>query len=288
MILIADSGSSKCDWAILDKEGKLTNLENTIGLNPYFHNAEKIASVIESNGTLMGLAEEVTQVYFYGSGSSSKAMQAIVAKGLMQCLPNANVVVEHDLMGAALATYTGEPCITCILGTGSNSVYFDGKEIKEEVPSLAYIIGDEGSGSYFGKQLLRDFFYHKMPSDIADAMHAKYQLTKDVVLDHVYRQPHANVYLASFAMFLSEHRQHPYVLDLLERGIADFLEIHVLCYTNYREVPVHFIGSIAANFEASLRTVAKRMDIQVGTVIKQPIDGLITWHGKIKVTKQTS
>ena len=165
MILIADSGSTKCDWAHIDEKGsRLGNFE-TMGLNPYFHDEKVVEGAIRGNVPLALYADKISHIYFYGAGSSTPTMCAIIERGLRAVFPNAELLVEHDLLGSAYSTYDGEECISCILGTGSNSCFFDGKNIHESVPSLAYILGDEASGSYFGKILLREYFYKKLPAE---------------------------------------------------------------------------------------------------------------------------
>ena len=192
--------------------------------------------------------------------------------------------VSHDLDGAALATYNGEPHIAAILGTGSNSCFFDGEKIYEEVPALAYILGDESSGSYYGKRLLADYLYRRMPRHLYDEFKATYNLTKDIVMTNVYMRPHANVYLASFMRFCSSHRDEPYIRNMIRKGMREYLETHIACYDNHREVPVNFVGSIAHYFEDVLRNVAGEMGIRVGHIVKKPIHGLVDYHKKYTFT----
>lgn len=282
MILIADSGSTKCDWALLDEDCKPVDRLATMGLNPYFHSPEDISAALGDHSTLARVANEITHVFFYGAGSSSEKLCAIMHEGLGRVFTQARIVVEHDLVGAAYSVYAGEPAIACIIGTGSNSVYFDGENISEEVPALAYIVGDEGSGSYFGKQVLRAYFYKKMPADLVPTFKAKYAPTKDEFVDRVYNQSDANVYLASFMKFVGEHREHPWMQQMIEQSMADFLEIHVKCYANWKDVPVHFVGSGAHYFEVELRRVGEQMGIQIGNIIRKPIDGLVAYHAEYK------
>jgi glucosamine kinase len=175
MILIADSGSTKCDWLLLNGDQIAVEC-NTMGFNPYFHDSATIEAHVREKAELMQYADAVDAIYFYGAGSSSAELKAIVASALKNLFPNANIQVGHDLDGAALATYEGQPHIACILGTGSNSCFFDGKSIYEEVPALAYILGDEGSGSYIGKRLLADFFYKRMPQALAAEFQQTYKM----------------------------------------------------------------------------------------------------------------
>lgn len=277
MVLIADSGSTKCDWRLVDKAGNQWEFE-TMGLNPYFHDEEFIRREIEQNAGMMSRRNDVTHIFFYGAGCSSRKLKQVVEMGLAEVFPNAEVLVDHDLVASAFAVYQEEPCISCILGTGSNSCHFDGDIVREEVPALAYILGDEGSGSYFGKKLLSLYLYKKLPKVMMDALAEEYGLTKDKVMENVYMKPHANVYLASFMPFITRFKHEPFVVEMLKNGIRDFMEVHICCYKDYKRVKSHFIGSIAHYHEDILREVAKSMDISVGTILKKPIDGLVQYH----------
>lgn len=278
MIVVADSGSTKCDWIIVDpKTGKKTET-NTKGFNPFFHDEIFIADEIFKNEVLRKSGPKVTHVFFYCAGGSSRELQGRVARGLHFVFKEAKIKVDHDLDGAAYATCGGKPGIACILGTGSNSCYYDGKKIYEEVPALAYILGDEGSGSYYGKILLRDYFYKMMPEKIRMSFEAEFHPNVDDVFQRVYMKPYANVYLASFMRFCSEHRDEIYIKDMVDEGMSDFLRKHVCCYKNYREVPVHFVGSIAFYFEEILRKHCAYNNITVGTITNKPVEGLVKYH----------
>lgn len=283
MILVADSGSTKCDWALLDENGKYVGGFETIGLNPYFHNEIQVEAAICDNAELMKYATAVSHVFFYGAGSSTSQMCLIMHRGLSRVFTRAEIVVEHDLLGSALATYDGEPCISCILGTGSNSCYFDGEKVYEEVPSLAYILGDEASGSYFGKKLLQAYFYKQLPDDLRNDFEKEYAPTKDDIIYRIYRQPHANTYLAGFMKFLGQHRSHPLIVQWVTEGMRHFISIHVKCFANWDKVPVHFVGSIGYFFENCLRDAARAEGIRLGRIIRKPIEGLVDYHVKYKI-----
>lgn len=278
MILIADSGSTKCDWALIDEKGNRMGDFQTTGLNPYFHSPEITEKAIKENESLMAVADMVKHIFFYGAGSSTKEMCSIMHAGLVRVFKNAEILVDHDQLGSAMAAYDGEPCIACILGTGSNSCFFDGANVMEEIPSLAYILGDEGSGGYFGKILLQEYFYKLLPQDLRAAFVEKYAPTKDDIINKIYREPNANVYLASFMKFIGEHRDHPHVKQWIVKGMIHFINIHVKCFKNWKEVPVHFIGSIGEIFRDCLDEAAKETGIKIGKVIRKPIDGLVNYH----------
>lgn len=278
MILIADSGSTKCDWGLVNKTGQRIDEFKTMGFNPYFHSSNLIETTLQKQEQVQSIAEEITHVFFYGAGCSSAALNLIVSDALNKVFPHAKVVVDHDLLGAAFSTYDGQPAISCILGTGSNSCFFDGTNLREEVPALGYILGDEGSGSYFGKKLLSSFLYKKLPQPIAQEFWDTYRLTKADIVKNVYNQPHVNVYLASFMRFISERRNEPFFQEMLTDGLREFLNVHVTCFPEYKNVSVHFVGSIAFHFRDLLYIAAIDLGIKIGSVIQQPIDGLIRYH----------
>lgn len=279
MIVVADSGSTKCDWIFVEGDTKVQF--STMGFNPMFHTSHQVAFELRKNNEFLDYASRVSNVYFYGAGCSSTKLQTIIKTGLTEIFPNAQIDVQHDLDGAVYAACQGKPGIACILGTGSNSAYFDGQQIHEEVPALGYIMGDEGSGSYFGKQLLAAYFYKQMPDGIRERFKQAFpKITDEDVFDHVYSQPHANVYLASFMRFLSDNKDEKYVQDMVYKGLSKFIDIHIWRYRGYKEVPVHFVGSIAYHFEDLLRKVAAIHHIKVGRIIQKPVDTLVEHHSQ--------
>jgi hypothetical protein len=277
MILVADSGSTKCDWIFLDSNGNKGET-NTIGFNTFFNDEIFIRDKICNNEFLNLVKRDVSKVYFYCAGGSSDDLREKVRKGLCQVFTDADIEVNHDLDGAAHATCSGLPGIACILGTGSNSCYFDGYAVSEKIPALGHILGDEGSGSWFGRILLRDFLYEKMPSDIQSLFKERYGLDKNKIFANVYMKADANVFLASFMHFVSDNRDNVYIKDMVRNGIFDFMSIHVCCYENYKSVPTHFIGSIALHFEEILFAVASELNIKVGIITNKPVEGLLDFH----------
>ncbi len=277
MILIADSGSTKCDWALV-KDGEMIMQTHSMGFNPYFHDETLIANTLRWHDELKPYANQVSKVYYYGAGCSSKELKEIVARALAKVFPGAEILVDHDLNGAAYATYCGVPEIACILGTGSNSCYFDGREIYEEVPALAYILGDEGSGSYYGKKLLAMYLYKQLPAPLHAAFEAEFKLNKDIIMEQVYMKPNANVYLASFMKFIGAHRDEPLFVEMVSEGMEQFLKVHVCCYQDYERIQTNFVGSVAFHFENLLRAAAAKLQVNLGHIIKKPIDGLVRYH----------
>jgi N-acetylglucosamine kinase-like BadF-type ATPase len=285
MILIADSGSTKCDWLLIDTSGKRYGSFSTIGFNPYFHDANDVESELKGHPTIASEADSIKRVFFYGAGCSSPKLNRKIEDGLERVFKNARVYVDHDLIGAAYSTYDGSPAITAILGTGSNSCFFDGEKIYEEVPSLAYILGDESSGSYYGKRLLRDYFYKKLPLEMSEAFEHEYHLDKDELVRRVYNEPHANVYLASFMRFIGKFRDHAHVKAWLREGMTKFIDIHIQCYPQYKEVNTHFVGSVAYYFHDILEECCESMDVNMGRIIQKPIDGLVEYHLNYKMAE---
>ena len=276
-MLIIESGSTKSDWVLI-KDGKISNRYKTMGYNPFFHNETTICHSISENNELTAISKKVKQLFFYGAGCSSNELNLIVKNALSRVFVNADISVNHDLLACALSTYDNEPSISCILGTGSNSCLFDGKDLSEVVPALGYVLGDEGSGSYFGKRLLRDYLYNKLPDDIKNAFDTTFNLTNSDILDNIYTKPNANVYLASFMPFIAEFSNHSYVDNIIKSGMKHFMENHVCCYEGYKNMKVHFIGSMSSVFKPQLLFAAKQLNIKVGTIIKQPIDNLVNYH----------
>lgn len=286
MYLIAESGSTKCDWMLVDKNGNYVDLYKTMGYNPFFHNSDFIYNDLLSHKDLLHIAPKVERVYFYGAGCETASLNEVVAIALKRNFNNATVFVDHDLKAAAYSTYEGEPCITCIIGTGSNSCYFDGESVQEVVPALAYILGDEGSGSYLGKKLLAAYLYHKLPKHIEEALENDYSLSKTNIFESVYEKPNANVYLASFTRFVGKFKDDPLIKSFIMQGMREFIENHVCCYENYKNTPVYFVGSIAFHFQEELMEVAKDYEVEIRKIIKEPIKNLVDYHVKYRFQYQ--
>lgn len=280
MLLVADSGSTKCDWIIVMTNGERIET-GTMGFNPFFHTSELIASEISANEILKSHADKVKHIRFYGAGASSDHRNSIVEAGLRMVFTNSeSVLVDHDLKSAAIATAQDDPGIACILGTGSNSCYYDGTSVHEAVPALGYVLGDEGSGAYFGKILLSKYLYKKLPEDLSTALEKEYGVSKESIFEAVYNKPNPNVYLASFMKFARTHHDHPFFKDMIYKGISSFINIHVWCYENFREVPVHFVGSIAFYFKDVLEEVARNYRFTIGNIIRKPVKPLTDYYCK--------
>lgn len=283
MILIADSGSTKSDWVAISNNDTIRF--NTVGFNPYFHDEEFVFSGIKDNQSLYSISSQIEKVYFYGAGCSSEKLNSIILRGLQKVFTHAEINVDHDLSACAFATYQGEPGISCIIGTGSNSCFYDGFNVLESIPSLGYILGDEGSGAYFGKKLLADFLYNKLPANIHLSLQKELDLDKEKIISNVYMKPGANVYLASFMPFIFSHFKDKFISNMILEGFKSFIDIHVKCYDNYDTYKVHFIGSIACLFKKELEQACLFHNVTLGQLIQKPIDGLVDYHLKAQTIK---
>lgn len=278
MILIADSGSTKCDWLLADSKGNIVQEQNAPGINPVMFTPDEIKERIRLASAIIPYAELITRIYFYGAGCGLSANQELVRIALQNFYDNAKIEVQSDLVAAVRAT-AKEPSIVCILGTGSNSCYFDGKKIHFGFDSLGYSVMDEASGNYFGRQLLRDFFYKRMPTNLSNRFATEFNLTTEQVLLRLYKSPMPAKYLASFAKFIFEvGYTDTYIKNLLEKGFEELIEYQLKLWPDYKKIPIHFIGSIAYFAEDILRNTLSSKSILTGRVQKAPIQGLYNYH----------
>ena len=276
MILIADSGSSKTDWRVIDDQGEIRQFR-TVGFNPFYQSPDEMREGMQTQ-ELLQLMGKVGQVFFYGAGCTSDNNRAVVTQTLKSFYERADIHVDHDLMAAARATCGHQPGIACILGTGSNSGDYDGVEIVANRPSPGYLLGDEGGGSYIGRHFLQDFIYDDMPAHVRELVIEEYGITSLIIQENVYQKPFPNRYMASFCNFISQHKADPYCYLLYYNGFKDFFHRHVMRYGNYQEKPVSFVGSIAYHNSDILRKVAADLGIQVKIILETPIAGLTLYH----------
>ncbi|MCS3530792.1 BadF/BadG/BcrA/BcrD ATPase family protein [Chryseobacterium sp. JUb7] len=280
MVAIVDGGSTKCDWVILDDFNKVFLKTETIGFNPNNIAAELIVPEIEKNISLGSVRNSITKVFFYGSGCGIPENCATIERELHKFFTQAEVIAKEDLMAAAYAAYNGKPAIVCILGTGSNSCYFDGENLKIKLPSLGFLMGDEGSGSAIGKQLVRRFFMQKLPEDLQLQFQQTYQLTIEEALKNMYHKARPNAYLADFNKFVVERKDHPYFQNMVYEEMKNFFDYQVLPYEESKEVEINFIGSIAYYYENILRSAAAELNLNIGHVVQKPIESLVNYHIK--------
>jgi N-acetylglucosamine kinase-like BadF-type ATPase len=275
-ILIADSGSTKCEWCLL-YGGKKKTID-TMGISPYFLNAGQIEQVLTIELLPKIKNFLVDGIYYYGTGCGSAINRTIVQKALRKIFPIAAIQVTHDLMGAARALCGKQKGVACILGTGSNSCYFDGKKIVKNSPGLGYVLGDEGSGAYLGKKVLQYYLYNTFDEELRYKFDAKYTTNQAEILDNLYKKPLPNRYLASFAIFLAENRGHYMIENILEDGFNDFFFNHLCKYRESWNYPIHFVGSVAFGFRDVVKELISSYEFEPGKILKKPMDGLIEYH----------
>ncbi|HMP94480.1 MAG TPA: N-acetylglucosamine kinase [Phnomibacter sp.] len=277
MILLADSGATKTTWTALG--GPEEQTFETAGISPYFFDSDQITQLLEKE-VLPWLSDlRISKIYYYGTGCSSPQNINIVQQGIAQAFAQVNhIEVQSDMMGTARALCQRSAGIACILGTGSNSCYYDGSQIIRNNPAPGFILGDEGSGAYLGKKVLQYFIYETFDEELMHRFRSKYQTNYRQILDRVYKGEWPNRFLASFAPFLSENRGHYMVENIIEDGLCDFIFTHLYKYPETWTVPLHFTGSIAWHFKDVLAELCLSFELQLGTVLKSPMEGLITYH----------
>lgn len=275
-ILIADSGATKCEWCLVQNGKKKTIL--TQGISPYFLNAAQITALLTKELIPKLTNAEITNIHFYGTGLSNVDNAKIIKQVLKKMFFKAKTEVQTDLLGAARALCGKQKGIACILGTGSNSCYYNGKKIVKNSPGLGYVLGDEGSGAYLGKKVVQHFLYNTFDEELKARFEKYFQTSTIEILDHVYKQPLANRYLASYAIFLAENRGHYMIENIIEDGLNDFFFTHLYKYRESWILPIHFIGSIAFGFRDVLKDLCDNYQLELGKVLKAPMQGLLDYH----------
>lgn len=274
--LIADSGSTKTEWCLISNNR--TRNFYTQGLSPYFLNAGQIETVLRV-GVLQNVKKaQVDEVYFYGTGCKSMENKKMFQKVIKSVFPDSQIKISDDLTGAARSLCGHDKGIACILGTGSNSCYFDGKKIVKNSPGLGYVLGDEGSGAFLGKSLIQHYLYGLMDDELRSKFDEKFQTNSFEILDSVYKKPMPNRYLASFTAFLAENRGHYMVENILEDSLNMFFFTHLLRYKESSMYPVHFTGGVSHGFKDVIISLCKGYEFKVGNIFKTPMEGLIKYH----------
>lgn len=282
MILIADSGSTKTDWCVCNGTDKLC-IVNTQGINPYHQSIDDIKTIIctEFIPQIANISKEsITEIYYYGAGCATEIKCNIIKDILAEHFTNAEINVASDLLGAARALCKNSEGIACVIGTGSNSCLYDGKNIADNIPSLGYILGDEGSSVALGRRLLSDCFKRQLPANVANEFMAEYDLTMESVLENIYKKPLANRYMAQFTPFIAKHREILQVHNILISCFTDFFKRNVIAY-HKPWLPVHFVGSVATVFSEELIETANSLGMKTGQFIQNPIDGIVSYHTSI-------
>ncbi|ATA76262.1 N-acetylglucosamine kinase-like protein [Capnocytophaga canimorsus] len=279
MILIVDSGATKADWTALNPDGEKVFFTQTLGLNPEVLTEEIMIERITNNYQLFENRKVVTHVYFYGAGCGTQRMVAFTERVLKSFFTEAVIDVKEDTFAAVYATTNpADKAIVCILGTGANCSYWNGEKLVQAVDSLGYILMDEFSGNFYGKRLIIDYFFNKMPKDLAQNFEKQYDLNSDVIKNHLYKLPNPNSYLATFAKFIVENKNHEYCRNIIRNGMQLFVDHWISQYEARYEVPINFVGSIAFYLQDILKEVLTENNLKIGNVLRKPIDGLVAFH----------
>ena len=277
MILIADSGSTKTHWVLIN--GKSVEEEiYTTGFNPYYYDTREFEEALKKDLAGNLPVNEISHIYFYGAGVSSDANRAIVERALLVAFPDAVIETHHDLHGAAIALLGRKKGIACILGTGSNSCLWDGQKIVANVPSLGYLLGDEGGGTYLGKLLVRDVLMGDAGGEIKKLFFQYNQLDFARTLDRIYKQPDPNLFFSQQTRFVRDHIDQLWFRQLVQRNFRDFVKVQLSKYPDYKTLPVCFVGSVAYNFRDILEEVLSENGITPGKIIKEPMEGMVEYY----------
>lgn len=276
-MLIADSGSTKTDWRFINSAGDIIAFRSE-GYNPRLINAEQMKESLRKEVLVQLSEQRPGQLFFYGAGCGTEETKLFVKNILAEIFPGASIEVHSDLLGAARSLCGPGPGIAAILGTGSNSCLFDGKEIIESQPSLGYILGDEGSGAALGKELLRRYFYNELDIRLKENFSKRFNLSVAEALQHIYKEPNPNRYLASFSKFIFQNIEHPQCVEMIVENFRLFFDRNILKYSRAKEWPLHLTGSVAFYYSNLLRRVAEEKGIRLGRVTETPIAGLVNYH----------
>ena len=276
MILIADSGSSKTDWCLIKEDGEKQYF-NTEGYNPYFVDTAYIVNSLQQHLPEGISNTEIAEVYYYGAGCFP-GKDYVLSDSINTVFNRARIFIELDLLAAARALLGRRPGFAAILGTGTNTCRYDGQKIIENIDSLGYILGDEGSGTSIGKKLLGDYIRGCMPDEVKALFYETFHLDKEAIFERVYGQPFGNIFCADFSKFVNEHIRDAYFYNLVKTSFHDLFGNLVSRYNDYKSWSFNCVGSVGYTFKEILGEVATQFDMPLGKIIKAPIDGLITYH----------
>lgn len=275
-ILLADSGATKCEWCLI-KNGKRKTIF-TQGISPYFLTIQQICQLL-TDELLPGLKNaDVTEIFYYGTGLSNPNNVKMLEKALRSLFPGARVKADHDMMAAAHALCGHNKGIACILGTGSNSCYYNGKTVAKNRPGLGYVLGDEGSGAYLGKKVIQYYLYDTFDEELRFRFDDSFKTSRTEILENVYKKPLPNRYLAGFTSFLAQNRGHFMIENILEDGLNDFFFQHLCKYSESWKYPIHFVGGVSYGFKDVLMELCQSYEFELGRILKNPMEGLITYH----------
>lgn len=277
MILLADSGSTKTDWCIAENNSILKRI-STRGTNPFFQTPDEIEREIASELVPATAGFPIDKIFFYGAGCAFPEKNEIIRAALAVHYPSATIEINSDMLAAARALCQRSAGIACILGTGSNSCYYDGKQICNNVSPLGFILGDEGSGAVLGRRLVGDCLKNQLPPSLKEKFLARFDLTPATILERVYKRPFPNRFLASLSPFIAENIQIPEIRRIVSEGFTDFFRRNVMQYDRYTELPIHFTGSIAHYYRSVLEECAEQLKLRIGVILQAPMEGLVAYH----------
>jgi N-acetylglucosamine kinase-like BadF-type ATPase len=279
MRLIVDSGSTKTDWIAIDDSGAIIFETFTLGLNPQVLTEYIIEERIINNYDLYQNRKKINKIYFYGAGCGTQPPKELLTKVLSSIFINSDFDIKEDTYAAVYACCKPtSKAIVSILGTGSNCSYYDGERLHQKVTSLGYVLMDDASGNYFGRQLLRDFYFNKLSKDLANKFKAEFDLKAEIIKDSLYKKPNPNTYLAKFAKFLVENKDLEYSKNLIKKGFILFIENQIEQFDNHKDVELHFVGSIGYYLKDELKEVIDSKNLKLGKVLRRPIEGLVAYH----------
>jgi N-acetylglucosamine kinase-like BadF-type ATPase len=281
MIVIADGGSTKTNWCLINEAGRKIHF-NTEGYNPYFSDTNYIVESLKKTLPDHIEADKLLEVHYYGAGCSTDSKRKIVEDAMQQVFPNAEVFIGHDLLASCRALLGDEPGFAAILGTGTNSCLYDGKDITLNIDSLGYFLGDEGSGCFIGKRILSDYMKGYMPKGLRESFYDNFALTNEDIFDHIYNKPLPNRFCASFSKFLYDYKEtyEDYTFSTIEYAFTAFFDNLVVHYPNYKNYTLNVVGSVGYSYRDILSVVADRYEMGVGKLIRSPIDDLVDYHLK--------
>jgi N-acetylglucosamine kinase-like BadF-type ATPase len=278
MILLIESGSTKTEWRFIANPNEAYDSFFSAGINPYYQSAIEINT--SQNDVKNWLTDKkVEQIYYYGTGITGEDKVQIIREFLLTIIQGAEIQIENDLMAAAKASCGDEKGIACILGTGSNSGFFDGQKITEQIPPLGFWLGDEGSGGHLGKNLVLSYLHHEMPEELRTSFIARFgELNRLGVLEKAYRSEFPNRWFASFSKFIFQHRKEPFCYQLIEHSFQQFCSLYILKYTHAHDYPIHFTGSVAFYYSDILKRVLNGHKLKLGHISEAPMAGLTLYH----------
>lgn len=280
MLLVADSGSTKTSWICLDNKGDQVFKSETKGLNPAVFPKQTLHDRVMSDKDISENRNKITNVFFYGAGCGTKTAVKYLEDVFKLIFTKANIDIKEDTLAAVKALQSEDPAIVCILGTGSNCSYFDGKETHQKIVSLGYIVMDDASGNYYGRQLLRDYYFHKMPKKLAEMFASAYELSPDIIKENLYKYENPNTYLADLGRFIIENKESEYAQKVIKTGLRIFVENQILQFEESKVVPVSFVGSIAHYLKEEVEEVLEEYNLKLGKIVRHPINSVAEYHLK--------